>query len=254
MLRTSIDKIRENGFQLTKRRSKRYPAKTITDADYADDLALLANTPNQAETLLHSLERAAAGIGLHVNANKTEYMCYNQTGNIATLDGASLKLVNKFTYLGSSVSSTEKDIDTRLTKAWTAIDRLSIIWKSDLTDKMKRSFFQAAVVSILLYGCTTWTLTKRLERRLDGNYTRMLRAVLNESWRKTPHETPTIRTLAPPITKTIQVRRTRTRRTLLEKQGRAHKRCTPVDPRTWMCKSGTTSTNLHTAAVWGHGM
>ena len=65
-----------------------------------------------AETLLHSLERAAAGIGLHVNANKTEYMCYNQTGNIATLDGASLKLVDKFTYLGSSVSSTEKDIDT----------------------------------------------------------------------------------------------------------------------------------------------
>ena len=85
-----------------------------------------------------------------------------------------------------SVSSTEKDIDTRLTKAWTAIDRLSIIWKSDLTDKMKRSFFQAAVVSILLYGCTTWTLTKRLERRLDGNYTRMLRAVLNKSWRQHP--------------------------------------------------------------------
>ncbi len=51
-----IDKIRENGFELTKKRSKRYPAKTITDADYADDLALLANTPNQAETLLHSLE------------------------------------------------------------------------------------------------------------------------------------------------------------------------------------------------------
>ena len=50
-LRTSIDKIRENGFQLTKKRSKRYPAKTITDADYADDLALMANTPNQAETL-----------------------------------------------------------------------------------------------------------------------------------------------------------------------------------------------------------
>ena len=120
---------------------KRYPAKTITDADYADDLALLANTPNQAETLLHSLERAAAGIGLHVNANKTEYMCYNQTGNIATLERASLKLVDKFTYLGSSFSSTENDIDTRLTKTWTAIDRLSIIWKSDLTDKMKRSFF-----------------------------------------------------------------------------------------------------------------
>ena len=68
-------------------------------------------------------------IGLHVNAHKTEYMCYNQTGDISTQDGTSLKLVDKFTYLGSSVSSTEKDIDTRLTKAWTAIDWLSIIWK-----------------------------------------------------------------------------------------------------------------------------
>ena len=61
---------------------------------------------------------------------------------------------------------------------------LSIIWKSDLTDKMKRSFFQAAVVSILLYGCTTWMLTKRLEKKQDGNYTRMLRVILNKSWRQ----------------------------------------------------------------------
>ncbi len=59
-------------------------------------------------------------------------MCFNQKGDISTLDGTSLKLVDKFPYLGSSVSSTEKDIDTRLTKAWTAIDRLSIIWKSNL--------------------------------------------------------------------------------------------------------------------------
>ena len=188
MLRTLIDKIRENGLELTKKRSRRYPAKkkTITDADYTDEIAILANTPNQAETQLHSLERAAGGIGIHVNAHKTEYMCYNQTGEISTLDGTPLKLVEKFTYLGSSVSSTEKDIDTRLTKAWTAIDRLSIIWKSDLTDKMKRSLFQPAVVSILLYGCTTWTLTKRQEKKLDGNYTRMLRAILNKSWWQHP--------------------------------------------------------------------
>ena len=132
----------------------------------------------------------------------------NQKGNITTLDGASLKLVVKFTYLGSSVSSTEKDIDTRQTKAWTAVDRLSIIWKSNLTDKMKRSFFQAAVVSILLYGCTTWTLTKRLEKKLDGNYTRMLRAILNKSWRQHPTRHQLYGHLSP-ITKTIQVRRTR---------------------------------------------
>ena len=91
--------------------------------------------------------------------------------------------IDKFTYLGSSVSSIEKDIDTRLTKAWTAIDRLSIIWKSDLTDKMKCNFFQAAVISILLYRCTTLMLTKRLEKKLDCNYTRMLQGILNTSWR-----------------------------------------------------------------------
>ena len=163
-----------------------YHLKTITDVDYADDIALLANTPNQAETQLNSLERDAAGIGLHISGHKTEYMCYNQTGDISTRDGTSLKLVDKFTYLGSSVSSTEKEIDTWLTKARTVIDRLSIIWKSDLTDKMKRSFFQTAVVSVLLYGYTTWTLTKRLEKKLDDNYTRMLRAILNKSWRQYP--------------------------------------------------------------------
>ena len=114
---------------------------------------------------------------------------YKQTGDISTLDGTSLKLVDKFTYLGSSVSSTEKDIGTRLTKAWTAIDKLSIIWKSDLTDKMKHSFFQAAVVSILLYGCTTWTLIKWLEKKLDSNYTRMLQAKLNTPGGNTPQVT-----------------------------------------------------------------
>ena len=133
-------------------------------------------------------------------------MCYNQTGDISTLGRTSLKLVDKFTYLGSSVSSTEKDIDTQLTKAWTAIDRLSIIWKSDLTDKMKCSFFQVAVVSILLYACTPWTLTKRL-KKLDGNYTRMLWAILNKSWWQHPTRHQLYGHL-PRITKTIQVRRT----------------------------------------------
>ena len=202
MLRTSIDKISENSFELTKKRSRRYPAKSITDANFADYIAVLANTPNQAYTLLLSLERAAAGIGIHVNAHKTEYMSYNQTGDISTLDGTSLNLVDKFTYLGSSVSSTEKNIYTRLTKAWAAIDRLSIIWKSDLTDKMKRRFFQAAVVTIRLHGCTTWTLTKRLKKKLDGNYARMLKAIMNKSGRQHPTSHRLYGHLLP-ITKTI---------------------------------------------------
>ena len=135
-------------------------------------------------------------------------MCFNQTGDISTREGTSLKLVDKFTYQGSSVSSTEKDIDSRLTKGWTAIDKLSIIWKSDMTDKMKRSFFQAAIMSILLYECTTWMLTKLLEKKLDGNYTRMLRAILNKPWRQYPTKHQLYGHLLP-ITKAIQVRRNR---------------------------------------------
>ena len=202
VLRTSIDKMKDDSFKLIKERSRRYTTQTIMDVDYANDIALLAKTSAQAETLLHSLEQAAAVI------DKTEYMCFNQRGDISTLNGSFLKLVDKFSYLRSSVSSAKTDINTRLAKAWTAIDRLSVIWKSDLTDKRKHIFFQEVVVSILLYGCTTWALTKCLEKKLDSNYTRMLQAILNKSWRQHPIKQQLYGHL-PLITKTIQVRRTR---------------------------------------------
>ena len=73
---------------------------------------------------------------------------------------------------------------------------------------MKHSFFQPAVISILLYGCITSTLTKRLEKKLDGNYTRMLQAILHKSWRQHPTKHQLYGHL-PPIMKTIQVRQTR---------------------------------------------
>ena len=95
--------MKENGFKLTMERSRRYTAQTITDAGNADDIALLASKRTQAETLLHNLERAAAGIGLHVNTDTTEYMYFNRRGDISTLNGSSLKLVDEFTYLGSNV-------------------------------------------------------------------------------------------------------------------------------------------------------
>ena len=114
--------MKENGFKLAKERSRRYHAQTVTDVEYADDIALIANTPSQAEFPIHSLEWTAGGISLHITANKTEYMCFNQKGDISTLKGCPLKLVDKFTYLGSSVSSTKKNFNTRLAKVWKAID------------------------------------------------------------------------------------------------------------------------------------
>ena len=107
--------------------------------------------------------------------------------------GFSFSELTNYWYQVQCVSLTETDIDTWLTKASTAINRLSVIWKSDLTDKMKCSFFQAAIMSILLYGCTTWTLTKRLEKKLgrllQGAFNRLLDffvqafKIVVESWK-----------------------------------------------------------------------
>ena len=62
------------------------------------------STPAQAETLHQGLERAAACICLHVNADKTEYTCFDQRFDISTLNGSSLKLADMFTYLGKGMN------------------------------------------------------------------------------------------------------------------------------------------------------
>ena len=132
-------------------------------------------------------------------------MRFNQRGVIFTLNSRSLKLVDKFTNLGSSISPTKTDINTRLAKAWTA----KIVYQSYGSQtwpiKWNEAFFQAAVV----YGCTTRTLTKRMEKKLKGNYTRMLRAILNKYWMQHPTKQQ-LYGHVPPITKPIQVRRDQT--------------------------------------------
>ena len=97
--------------------------------------------------------------------------------------------VDKFTYLGNSISSIETEINTRLEKEWTTINRLLVIWKSDLND----------------------TLTKRMEKKLDRNYTRMLQAVLNKSTRQYSTQQQLYGHL-PSIPKTIEIRQTRNER------------------------------------------
>ena len=136
--------------------------ETIIDVDYADDIALLANASARAKSFLNSLRQAAGGIGLHMTADKTEYMCFSKRGDISTLNDGSLKLVATFIDIENSISSTENEINKGVAKTYKAIDRLSVMWKSDLSDKIKRDFFQATAMSILLYGYTTWRLTKRI--------------------------------------------------------------------------------------------
>ena len=207
-LRTSIDPLNNLGLTLHKKKSSRYPSIHLTDADYADDLALLADSISGATQLLHSLEQSAKNIGLYVNTKKTEFIAYNCNGNISNISGNNLNCVDSFVYLGSSIASTETDIKTRLGKAWSALTKLNSIWKSNLTEKLKKEFFQAVVQSVLLYGSTTWTLTKQLEKKIDGNYTRMLRAILNISWKEHPSKERLYGTF-PPISQVIREQRLR---------------------------------------------
>ena len=184
MLRRAIDEKPDLGFTLTKRRSRRHKAKKISDADYADDLALLSDYLKDAETTLHNVEHLAKVIGLYVNPTKTKFICLNQntSGGINSLNGECINQVDDFNYLGSLVASTEHDVNDRLAKAWAALNEMNNIWKSNLPDQLKRNFFRATVESVLVYGSISWTLTSALEKKIDGAFTRMLRAALNKSW------------------------------------------------------------------------
>ena len=174
----------EIGFMTEKRQSSRQPAVYITDTDFADDLALLSNYIEQAQLFLLRLEVAGESIGLYVNYTKTEYMLYNQAeAELVTLDGKKLKQVEDFKYLGSWIASNKRDMEVRIGLAWKALNKMDKIWKSNLYRSLKIQFFRATVEGLLLYGAGSWTLTKAMNNRLDGTYTRMLRAILGFTWR-----------------------------------------------------------------------
>ena len=168
--------MKEKIFTWKKAKSKRYSAILIIDADYVDDLVFITNTPAQTKSLLHSLEQAEKGM----NTDKMEFMCFKQDGDISTLNAKLLKSVDYFTYLGSNISSTESIVNICRGKALTAVDWLSTIWKSNPSNKIKREFFQVEIMSVQLYGRTTSTLKKHLEKKLKRNFKRMLHAVLNK--------------------------------------------------------------------------
>ena len=172
------------GFTLTSRKSSRYPAKYITDADFADDLALVSDNLEKAQVLLLRLEVSAEAMGLHVNCKKTQYMRYNQSdGDLVTLEGNKLKQVYDFKYLGAWIQSSERDMNIRIGQAWSALNKMGIMWKSNLQNHLKVGFFRATVESVLLYGAESWTMTGKMRDKLDGNYTRMLRVILGVSWK-----------------------------------------------------------------------
>ena len=175
----------ELGLTLKKRQSRRIGAQSVTDLDFADDLALLSNLVEEAQELLNRVEISAKSVGLLINGKKTEVMPINYSDPVIlyTLSKEILKIVEDFKYLGSRTANTEKDIAVRKALAWKALNKLDKIWKSILSDEVKLNTFTTLIESILLYGCESWTLTQAQSKRLDGCYTRMLRKVQNKGWK-----------------------------------------------------------------------
>ena len=186
MRRAIGDKAHELGFTLYPRKSRRVHSVNVTDLCFADDIALLANKYQQAQELLRLVETEAAKVGLHVNGSKTKLMSFNQDepSNVTTTSGYKLKEVDNFKYLGGWMKSTEDDIKVRKALAWTVCHKLRKVWTSSLKRSIKVGLFIATVESVLLYNSNTWTLTKQMEKRLDGVYTWMVRMAMNVSWKQ----------------------------------------------------------------------
>ena len=132
------------------------------------------------------MEHESVKVGLQLNDKKTKIITYNQesTVEITSRSGKTLKVVNNFKYLGSWMESSEKDFEVRKALAWSSCHKLKKIWNSTLSRKIKVRLFLATVESVLLYGSETWTLTKSMEKKLNGCYTRMLLMCLNITWKQ----------------------------------------------------------------------
>ena len=210
MRKTYDGKEEQMGFELQKKQSRIIPAITVTDLDFADDLAVITKETNQAQLVLTKLENEAGKVGLHCNAKKTELQAFNQEQpvNVKSRDGIIIKEVENFKYLGAWMESSDKDISVRKALAWNACHKLRKIWTSKISKKIKTRLFIATVESVLLYGAETWTLTKATSKQLDGCYTRMLRMAYNISWKE--HMTnELLYNKLPAITLKIQQRRMR---------------------------------------------
>ena len=169
---------------VTHHRSRRHPAKSLNDldfADFADDIALLESSISRAQAQLTKTAEAAANLGLVISAPKTEYMTVNCNPQPALqVYGDPINHVSDFRYIGSMVASGSSDLKRRKSLAWCAFWKLEQLWKSphiSITTKVK--LFNTTCVTILLYGCESWVISQDMENKINAFATSYYRVMLN---------------------------------------------------------------------------
>ena len=160
----------------------------LTDLDFADDIALLAENNLQCQQMTQQLKAESAKIGLRINLTKTKILKLGlQPVQPIMIDQVPLEEVHNFTYLGSTMTdsgSIDLDIRSRLGKARATFQRLNKIWKTkNVTLQIKLQLYMSIVVTTAIYACETWKSTKGIAKQLDVFHQRNLRRILGISWR-----------------------------------------------------------------------
>ena len=159
----------------------------LEDLDHADDIALLSSAREQMQTKVDRLIKHAKSTGLNIHASKTKVMRINANNNQAiTVSGEEIEDVSDFIYKGGTVNikgGTNEDIRRRLGHARIAYNKLRVIWNnSQIGRKTKTRLFNSNVISVLLYSCETWKMTKGDEQMLDTFLHKCLRRILRIYW------------------------------------------------------------------------
>ena len=169
---------------LNRERSRGVPPEKLAKLAFADDIALIEDTINKAESHLHKIETATQKIGLFLYASKTKATHFNPSVecHIHALNGDEIEKVDVFLYLGGYTNSS-REINTRIEKSWNTLNSLEKIWNSRITTETKVRIFKSTFESIQLYGFESWVMNSAAMKKIDGTYTRMLQRVKNISWR-----------------------------------------------------------------------
>ena len=172
--------IEDLGFITHKRISRRTPEQKIGDLEYADDISLLENETHKAQQQIDSLSDTAKEVGLLINIGKTKVLSKHVAPNPRiTIDGIALEVVDDFQYLGAFVNDTMRDFNYRKAKAWLAFWKLKKIWRSNATIDLKVKFFNASVLSVLLYATETYVMNANIQKKINSFQTSCLRIILN---------------------------------------------------------------------------
>lgn len=188
----------------------------IRDMLFADDAAIATHSEEHLQTLMDRFSAACDDFGLTISVKKTNILHQGtNTEPSILLNGKCLDVVNRFTYLGSTVTdklSLDVELDQRIAKAATTLGRLnSRVWENKkLTKTTKMSVYSACILSTLLYGSETWTTYARQEKRLNVFHQRCLRRILKISWRdKVPNTEVLSRAGLPSLLTILRSRRLR---------------------------------------------